>query len=145
MSKSLVKLLIGILVIGGGLGYLVYNAMQSSWAYYISVDDFATKQNLAQTHTLRIAGIVEKGSISRILEKMELSFNLSGKDTSLPIRFNGTVPENFAEDREVVVEGRLNTGEHKISFDANNNPSGIYIVFINANDNIITYKTVLIK
>ena len=111
MTKTFVKLIIGIVVIGGALGYLVYNAMQSSWAYYISVDEFAAKQSLAQTHTLRIAGVVEENSIARDLQKMQLTFKLKGKDISLLVSYSGVVPDNFAEDREVVVEGRLNTDD----------------------------------
>ena len=108
MSKTLPKFIIGVVVIGGGLSYLVYNAMQSSWAYYISVDDFVTKESRYQDHTLRVAGIVEKESISRDLHKMQLTFKLKGENTFLPVSYIGTVPDNFSEDREVVVEGRLN-------------------------------------
>ena len=53
MSKTLVKVVIGVVVIGGGLAYMVVNAMQSSWSYYISVDEFPAKYKLAQTNTLR--------------------------------------------------------------------------------------------
>ena len=110
MSKTLTKFIIGVLVIGGALSYLVYNAMQSSWAYYISVDDFNTKESLYQDHTLRVAGLVEKESISRDLQKMQLTFKLKGDSTSLGVNYIGTVPDNFAEDREVVVEGSLDAG-----------------------------------
>lgn len=109
MGKTLTKFIIGIVVIGGALGYLIYNAMQSSWAYYIKVDEFAAKKTLAQDRTFRIAGIVEKETISRNLQKIQLTFKLKGEHTSLPVSYTGTVPDNFAEDREVVVEGRLDT------------------------------------
>ena len=110
MSKTLPKFIIGVVVIGGGLSYLVYNAMQSSWAYYISVDDFTTKASQYQDYTLRVAGLVEKESISRDLQKMQLTFKLKGENASLGVSYVGTVPDNFAEDREVVVEGRLDAG-----------------------------------
>ena len=109
MKKTLIKIIIGIIVICGGLGYLVINAMQSSWAYYISVDEFAAKRSLAQSHTLRIAGIVGKGSITRDLQKMQIAFDLKGETDSLPITYSGVAPDNFAEDREVVVEGRADS------------------------------------
>ena len=107
MNKTVVKIVIGIIVIGGGLSYLVYSAMQSSWAYYISVDDFADKKSLAQSRTLRIAGIVGKDSITHDIEKMQLVFTLKGEASSLGITYSGVVPDNFAEDREVVVEGKV--------------------------------------
>ena len=109
MGKTLTKIIIGIVVIGGALGYLVYNAMQSSWAYYINVDEFAAKKELAQERTFRVAGTVEEESIARDLQKIQLTFNLKGELTSLPVSYMGTVPDNFAESRQVVVEGRLDS------------------------------------
>ncbi len=40
---------------------------------------------------------------------MSLNFILAGSETELPVQYTGPVPDNFAEDREVVVEGRLDT------------------------------------
>lgn len=114
MGKTLTKFIVGFVVIGGALAYLVISAMQSSWAYYISVDDFDAKKDLVQNHTLRVAGLVAKDSIARDMQKMQLTFTLQGNATSLPISYTGTVPDNFAEDREVVVEGCLDaTGVFK--------------------------------
>ena len=108
-TKIIVKVLVGVIVIGGGIGYFMWQAMQSSWSYYYSVDDFATHKSIAQSHSLRIAGRVKNGSIEHDLKKMNLNFILSGSDNSVPISYKGVVPDNFAEDREVVVQGRLDT------------------------------------
>ena len=108
-SKTLIKALIGVVLTGGGIGYFVYQAMQSSWSYYYSVDDFSSNSSAIQSHSLRIAGKVKPGSISRDLQKMNLTFTLSGSKTGIPVYYEGTVPDNFTEDREVVVEGRLDT------------------------------------
>ena len=43
---------------------------------------------------------------------MQLDFELAGETSSLPVRYLGTVPKNFASGREVVAEGKL--GENKI-------------------------------
>ena len=40
-SRQLVKLLVGIIVIGGGIGYFMFQAIRSSSSYYYSVDDFS--------------------------------------------------------------------------------------------------------
>ena len=108
-TRIIIKVLIGVIVIGGGIGYFMWQAMQSSWSYYYSVDDFAKQKSIAQSHSLRIAGRVKNGSIERDLTKMNLDFRLSGSDTSVPISYKGVVPDNFAEDIEVVVQGRLDT------------------------------------
>ena len=54
-------------------------------------------------------GKVKPGSVARDLQKMNLTFTLSGSKTGIPVNYEGTVPDNFTEDREVVVEGRLDT------------------------------------
>ena len=106
-KKVLIKILVGIFVIGGGLGYFIFQTIQSSYAYYFSVDEFSASDSSLKNSTLRIAGRVKPGSITRDLEAMNLSFILSGAQTEVPVVYKGTVPDNFTEDIEVVVEGRL--------------------------------------
>ncbi len=108
-TKTITKAVIGIVVIGGISGYLMVQAMQSSWAYYYSVDDFSTTGSATQGQSLRLAGRVQAGSIERDLEHVTLRFTLAGAQARLPVRYQGVTPDNFAEDREVVVEGRLGT------------------------------------
>ena len=106
-KKTIVKTLISVLIIGGGVGYFMYQAMQSSWAYYYSVDDFIANKNQAQHHSLRIAGTVKQNSVVRDLQKMSMNFTLAGTGTEVSVAYKGSVPDNFAEGREVVVEGHL--------------------------------------
>ena len=108
-SKTIIKTLIGIIVIGGGIGYFMYQAMQSSWSYYYSVDEFSATSVDLKNNSFRIAGKVKPGTISRNIEQMKLNFGLAGETTEIPVEFGGTVPDNFEDDREVVVEGKLDT------------------------------------
>jgi cytochrome c-type biogenesis protein CcmE len=108
-TKVVLKAVIGVFVIGGGLGYFMFQAMQSSWAYYYSVDEFSANTDEVQNQSLRIAGKVKQGSVTRDLQEMNLTFTLSGSETELPVQYKGSVPDNFSEDREVVVQGRLDT------------------------------------
>jgi len=107
-SKTVIKTLIGVLVIGGGLVYFMAQAMQSSWAYYYSVDEFAADTTIAQGHSVRVAGKVKPASVTKDLEKLLLRFTLAGSEHELPVEYGGTVPDNFGDGKEVVVEGRLN-------------------------------------
>ncbi len=109
-SKVLIKVVAAVVVIGGGVGYFVYQAMQSSWSYYYSVDELAKVDSEGGSHSLRIAGRVKTGSVDRNLETLTLAFVLSGAEAELPVRYKGLVPDNFTEGREVVVEGRLGAG-----------------------------------
>lgn len=108
-TKTVAKAVIGIVVIGGISGYLMVQAMQSSWAYYYSVDDFSAAGAATQGQSFRLAGRVQPGSVERDLEHVTLRFTLTGAQAHLPVRYQGVTPDNFTEDREVVVEGRLGT------------------------------------
>lgn len=108
-TKTIVKAMVGIIVIGGGVGYFMVQAMQSSWAYYYSVDDFSAAGPATQEHSFRLAGRVEPGSVERDLENVTLRFTLAGAEARLPVLYRGVTPDNFAENREVVVEGRIGT------------------------------------
>lgn len=105
--------MIGVVVIGGGLGYFMFEAMQSSWSYYYLVDDFVedftAKNSAAETSSLRVFGKVKPDSVTRDLEKTLLTFTLAGSKNELPVQYKGSVPDNFTEDRDVVVQGRLDT------------------------------------
>lgn len=107
--KTIVKTIIGVVLIGGAMAYFIHQAMQSSWAYYYSVDDFSARSSAVKNHSLRIAGRVKQGSVVRDLQKMHLTFTLAGSENELMVHYEGSVPDNFAEGREVVVEGRLDT------------------------------------
>lgn len=107
--KTLARVIIGIIVIGGGVGYFMYQAMQSSWSYYYSVDEFSTGSQAVKNSSLRLAGKVKEGSVSKDIEQMLLSFVIQGTEAELPVNYTGVVPDNFAEDIEVVVEGQLDT------------------------------------
>ena len=107
--KIIMKIVIGVVLIGGAMTFFVFQAMRSSWSYYYSIDEFSANRSAVKNHSLRIAGRVKRGSIVRDLEKVSLNFTLAGSQTELPVQYKGSVPDNFAEDREVVVEGRLDT------------------------------------
>ena len=106
-TKMILKILIGVTVIGGGLGYFTFQAMQSSWSYYYSVDEFSANISDMNNYSFRIAGRVKPGSVNRDLQKMNLTFTLAGTKTEIPVLYEGTVPDNFTDDIEVVVECRL--------------------------------------
>jgi len=100
-TTKIVKIAVGVVVIGGGIAYFAYQSMQASWSYYYSVDEFSTTDAAANEYS------VKPGSVTRDIEKMLLQFTLAGTQTELPVQFQGAVPDNFTEGREVVVEGRL--------------------------------------
>lgn len=108
-TKAIVKILAGIIVIGGGITYLMVQAIMESQAYYFSVDDLAGKDEQIKTHSLQLAGKVKPGSIQHNLQEITVNFILAGSKAELPVKYKGVVPDNFTDGKEVVVQGRLTT------------------------------------
>lgn len=117
-TRRTIKVIIALSVIGSAVGYLLYKAAESSWVYYYSVDEFVAKRLSATSenadaarlsgegYIIRLAGSVKPGTIVTNTEQMQLDFELAGQKNSVPVRFYGVVPRNFAADKEVVVEGK---------------------------------------
>jgi cytochrome c-type biogenesis protein CcmE len=117
-TRKLTKVIIAVAVIGIAGAYLLHQTIESSWAYYYSVDEFvqtisdATMEGggkgaskIDGNRIIRLAGRVKDGSVVHNVEKMQLDFELAGQNSSVAVRFYGAVPGNFAVGKEVVVEG----------------------------------------
>ena len=111
--KALIKMILGILIIGGGMVYLMYQVGKGSLATYLQVSEVLAKAAAPQSpetsagKTYKVAGHVVAGSIVKNLEKVQVTFSISDKTSEMPVRYTGTVPENFTEDIDVVVTGKL--------------------------------------
>ena len=103
----LVKWVIGIAAIGCGLTFFMVQAMQSSWSYYYTVDEFVSGSEKIRNAPVRLAGKVKPGTAVKDMQTLRLTFTLAGKEAEIPVAYTGIVPDNFAEDIEVVVQGRL--------------------------------------
>jgi len=119
-KRKITKVIIGVVVIAAATGYFLQQAIESSWVYYYSVDEFAETETYKILQSgdakaskadfnriIRVAGTVKENSIVRGAEQMQLDFELAGKKAVVPVRYYGTVPKNFTEGKEVVVQGRI--------------------------------------
>ncbi len=111
-TNTIVKTIVAFVLIGGSMVYLIYQVTQSPFSYYYSVDEFSMKKDIAKNSSIRLAGKVGKGTVERDVQQMLLKFVLTGENNSLKVnydykKYKGAVPDNFADDIEVVVEGQL--------------------------------------
>jgi cytochrome c-type biogenesis protein CcmE len=94
------KVLVGAATLAGAATYLAV-AASSEWVYYRSVDEFVGATGDARA---RVYGVVGPGAqVDRAA--MTARFELMGDANRLRVIFSGPVPDLFAEDRPVVVEG----------------------------------------
>ena len=73
--------------------------------FFYSPSDLLKKRP-SPTQKLRIGGLVKKDSIRREPGVTEVSFEVTDLNNSVPVVFNGILPDLFREEQGVVAEGR---------------------------------------
>lgn len=99
------KLGIGLALIAVAIGAVAYSGIRSAAVYYLTPSEFAARPDLHAAR-VRLAGRVAPGSVERV-EGRVVGFRLTDGATAFPVRYEGPLPDLFAEEREVLVEGRL--------------------------------------
>jgi cytochrome c-type biogenesis protein CcmE len=96
-------------VIGGGLAVLalaaalVLFALQQKIAFFRMPSDIQASDIQSQSR-FRLGGLVEKGTVVRG-EGTKISFSVTDKVKSIPVTYEGILPDLFREDQGVVIEG----------------------------------------
>jgi len=102
------KFLIGGLLIIVAVSYLAYTGFESSAVYYYTVSELAEQDGAVRDTSIRVNGQVEIGSVAHNpTGSPGIEFTITEGGESLPVLYQGVVPDTFAAGREVVVEGRL--------------------------------------
>lgn len=107
MGRQL-KFFFGIAVMLGTIGFLVWTAVDQTKMYMITVPEFLGAGQAYANSTVRIAGKVAPGSMQWDASKRDLRFtviDMGGEAGEVQVHYTGLLPDMFAEDRNVVVEG----------------------------------------
>lgn len=96
--------LVGLALLAlGAAGWLVASAFQESVLYYLT----PTEAQTAETDVrFRLAGIVVDDSLQRDHAGV-LHFEVTDGRTTIPVRFDGRVPDSLGDGAEAVSEGRM--------------------------------------
>jgi cytochrome c-type biogenesis protein CcmE len=94
-------------LVASTIAYLAYLGAAESWQYYLTVDECLKEGSLSGGSRLRVSGKVAVGSLQITPDRRMASFSLQGSAGSIPVTYSGPIPDNLAENMDVVVEGRL--------------------------------------
>jgi cytochrome c-type biogenesis protein CcmE len=94
-------------LVAGSASWLAYRGGQESWQYYLTADECLRDAPEFVGKRLRINGRVAVGSLKISDSRSEASFQLRGEAGSLSVACPAPLPDNLAEDMDVVVEGTL--------------------------------------
>jgi cytochrome c-type biogenesis protein CcmE len=82
----------------------VLNAFQSNLVFFYTPSQVAAKE-APQGRTFRLGGLVQAGSVKR--DGVHVRFVVTDTAKTIPVRYDGILPDLFKEGKGVVAQGQL--------------------------------------
>jgi cytochrome c-type biogenesis protein CcmE len=105
---------VALLAAGAGLGVVAFGNMGENLVYYWSPSEMVAQGERAYDATIRLGGVVEKGSLDWNAEHTQLAFRVSDNkepgSPSVKVISREVPPQMFREGIGVVVEGTYDKG-----------------------------------
>ena len=112
-TKRKYALVASVVVAVGALAYLVMGNFQDSLVYFYTPSEVLAQEPKLEGKKIRLAGMVQAGSIARSADRLEMSFKITDGTKQVPVTYRGVVPDLFAEGQMAVAEGRPEHGMFK--------------------------------
>ena len=93
----------------GALGVavaLVLNAFRSNLVFFYTPTQIANGEQ-PKSRNFRLGGLVADNSLKRVPDGLGVTFIVTDKAKSIPVRYSGILPDLFKEGRGVVAQGHL--------------------------------------
>ena len=103
VKKRLIKFLLSLIVLAISILIIVYN-LRDNIVYFYSPSELQDL-NTSDVRILRLGGLVSTGSIQSEPNGIH-RFKINGGNEEISVKFEGILPNLFAEDKGVVVEGK---------------------------------------
>ena len=114
MTPTRKRRLIGVLVIVIGVGAAAVVAMKSlneNMLFFVSPTD-VKEQSLPPGKRFRLGGLVAGGSVSRAEDSLAVSFDVTDGAETVPVIFDGILPDLFREGQGIIAIGALQPDGH---------------------------------
>ncbi len=101
------KLMVAGAVLLAAVAFLIYNAMDGSAAFYMTVSELEAGGTELHGEKVRVGGNVVDGTIVRGDIGEEIRFNVTDGESEIAMVYNGDVPDIFADHAEVIATGTM--------------------------------------
>src|SRR5579875_3545909 len=95
------RVMIAAMIVVAAIGYLIYTGFQSTTVYYLTVSELKAKG--PASGAVRVAGIVQEGTVQRSANDATVRFTIADQGGSLPVVYKGMTPDIFGPGIQVVV------------------------------------------
>jgi cytochrome c-type biogenesis protein CcmE len=103
------KLAILAAVFVAAVVYVAYLGATSGWQYYLTAEECLQRGPSLVNFRVRVSGKVASGSLATAPDRFHSTFALQAGSARLLVACNSPLPEQLAEGKDVVVEGRVVT------------------------------------
>lgn len=108
------KILIGTLVIVAAVGYLIISGFKGNTGYQKTITELVTGNQDLKGQYLLVEGTLVPSSDQWDGEKIELRFEVTDGQNTMPVVYNGVKPDNFDyPDAQLILEGYYEDGIFK--------------------------------
>jgi cytochrome c-type biogenesis protein CcmE len=97
----------GVVVSVAAIAALVLNAFQSNLVFFYSPTQIDAKE-APSNRTFRVGGLVQEGSVKR--DGVKVNFVVTDTAKTVPVVYEGILPDLFKEGKGVVAQGQLKDG-----------------------------------
>ncbi|WP_341888031.1 cytochrome c maturation protein CcmE [Variovorax sp. YR752] len=97
----------GVVVSVAAIAALVLNAFQSNLVFFYSPTQIDAKE-APSNRTFRVGGLVQEGSVKR--DGVKVNFVVTDTAKTVPVIYEGILPDLFKEGKGVVAQGQLKDG-----------------------------------
>ncbi len=104
------KLLIAVALVVVAAGFLLYNAMGKPSGFYMTVTELQNSTTDLEGKRIRMGGDVEDGTIERGAIGDPIKFVVSDGQSTMPIVYDGAVPDIFSDEAQVIATGTYKDG-----------------------------------
>ncbi|MBO4334383.1 MAG: cytochrome c maturation protein CcmE [Desulfovibrio sp.] len=98
----------------GGVSWLIYSGLSSNSVYFLNVSE-ALAASPEKVQSIRLFGTVADRNLVREPNSLHLTFLLEDKDNAsvtIPVSYQGIIPDAFKAGAEVIVEGGMSADRH---------------------------------
>ena len=85
--------------------FFILKSLNKNILYFSSPTEIKQKEDIPFGKDMRVGGMVKKDSI--VINQKDIQFVVTDFENEILISYSGTVPNLFAEEKGVVVEGKL--------------------------------------
>lgn len=111
--RRLTIVVLGLLMLGSAAA-LVLTAFEDNLVFFFSPTDLQARE-VGPDRRIRVGGLVEEGSLEKSADGLVVSFKVTDLRNTIPVTFEGALPDLFREGQGIVAEGRMVRGTFNAS------------------------------